>query len=211
MQLVLLGGGGHGLVVAEAAGLLGMPIVGVFDDDERCELCRGSGAPRRLGALSGLDGVSIPWILCVGDLAARERLLTGLAGSTGPATVVAHPVSFVSPSARLGGGVYVGPRAVVHAQARVGPHAIVNTGAIVEHSCELGLGAHVAPGAVLGGGVSIGAYALVGLGARVLPGVRIGARCVVGAGALVREDVPEGTRVAGVPAREITRRAARRR
>jgi acetyltransferase-like isoleucine patch superfamily enzyme len=55
------------------------------------------------------------------------------------------------------------------------------------------------------GEVIVGARAMVGAGAVVLPGVRIGAGARVAANSLVSEDVPPGTTVAGVPAREVSR------
>ncbi len=103
----------------------------------------------------------------------------------------------------LGAGVYVGAKAVVQVRASIGEHAIINTGAIIEHECRIGSNVHVAPGGVLGGRVTVGPDTLIGLGARVLPGVRIGSGCVVGAGAVVTGDLPDGARVAGVPARPI--------
>ncbi|MGM0590161.1 MAG: acyltransferase [Halobacteriota archaeon] len=54
------------------------------------------------------------------------------------------------------------------------------------------------------GDVSIGERAMVGAGAVVLPGVRIGDDAQVAANSLVTEDVPAGTTVVGVPAREHT-------
>jgi acetyltransferase-like isoleucine patch superfamily enzyme len=55
------------------------------------------------------------------------------------------------------------------------------------------------------GEVVIGERAMIGAGAIVLPGVRIGAGAQVAANSLVAEDVPPGTTVAGVPARELSR------
>ncbi len=51
--------------------------------------------------------------------------------------------------------------------------------------------------------VRIGADAYIGAGAVLLEGVEIGAGALVGACALVRHSVAPGTRVAGVPAREL--------
>jgi len=45
----------------------------------------------------------------------------------------------------------------------------------------------------------------VGANATLLPGIRIGARSFVAAGSVVTADVPPGTLVAGVPARELRR------
>ncbi len=201
-QLVILGGGGHALVVAEAALAAGDALAGFLDDDPFAPLCSGSPKAARLGGMDALDLLRDParaWIIGVGDLDARRDLIDRLHALAGASPVI-HPSASVSPSASIGGGAFIGPGAVVHTRARIGEHAIINSGAIVEHECVIGANAHVAPGAALAGRATVGRDSLVGLGARVLPGVAIGARCVVGAGAVVLEDVPEDRVAAGVPA-----------
>jgi sugar O-acyltransferase (sialic acid O-acetyltransferase NeuD family) len=200
-QLLLVGGGGHALVVAEAAQLSDWTLIGVYDDAEQPCVCEKFGIPR-LGTMSGLlaGGRPIPgaWHLALGNLQVRARLIERLMGE---AAAIVHPRAFVSPSATVAPGVFVGAMAVVHTAASLGPHAIINTGAIVEHECRVGANTHLAPGTVLGGNVRVGDHTLVGLGARVVPGVAVGDGCVVGAGAVVVRDVPADTRVRGVPAR----------
>jgi putative colanic acid biosynthesis acetyltransferase WcaF len=56
--------------------------------------------------------------------------------------------------------------------------------------------------------VVIGPGAFIGARAFILPGIRIGARAVVGACSVVTRDVPDGVRVAGNPARILTRKPA---
>lgn len=51
--------------------------------------------------------------------------------------------------------------------------------------------------------IRVGSDVFIGTGVTVLPGVSIGNRCVVGAGSVVTVSVPDGTVVAGVPARPI--------
>lgn len=51
--------------------------------------------------------------------------------------------------------------------------------------------------------VSIGSDVFIGAGATILPGVTVGNRCVVGAGSVVTKSVPDGTVVAGNPARPL--------
>lgn len=234
--LVLIGGGGHALVVAEAAEFAGFRVVGFLDDYEGAALGRvwetgpetqmkgqtaaGGGNERpmpRLGKLRefepALDACRKggAWALGIGGIAIRRELLDGVlalglmgvqseaAESWTPPLV--HPAAWVSPTARLGRGVYVGPGAVIHSRAVVEDWAIVNSGAIVEHECEIGENAHIAPGAVLGGATRVGRDTLVGIGTRTLPGMKIGAACIVGAGSVVVREVPNGAKVRGVPAR----------
>ncbi|MFN7397001.1 MAG: acetyltransferase [bacterium] len=210
--VVLIGGGGHATVIAEAARLAGQVVVGFLDDNPAApisailiDLPHPFPNPPHLGPLDHLAAIgSSAWIIALGDLKARRvilQTLAGLAGVRPQAGSVIHPSAFVSPSASIGPGVFIGPGAIVHARAKVAPHATVNTGSIVEHDCMLDENAHLAPGAILGGGVHVGRDTLIGLGSRVLPGVQIGAGCTIGAGSVVLEDVPSHTKVVGVPAR----------
>lgn len=199
--LILIGGGGHALVVDEAAALEGYERAGYYDDNPSCALATRAKA-KRLGALSTLP---LPpqgaWIIALGSLALRRSLIDRLAGSG--AAIVAHPHAYVSTSASLRAGAFIAPGALVHSFAKIGEHAIINSGSIVEHECDIAENAHIAPGAVLGGNVRVGRDTLVGIGANVIPGVSIGSNCVIGAGAVVIADVPDNARVVGVPAEKL--------
>lgn len=211
-SIILIGGGGHALVVLEAAIESQRSVRGFFDDDAHAV----AWSRAQLGRLGGLDQAvrhlafedSESFVIAVGGLELRRRVIEAMAAPVPPgghapraAAAVVHPRAWVSPSATLGVGVYVGPGAIVHAHARIADHAIINSGAIVEHECDIGENAHIAPGAVLGGNVQVGADTLVGIGSRLLPGVKIARRVRVGAGATVLRDVDEGATVVGVPAR----------
>lgn len=197
--VVLIGGGGHALVVGEAIGQAA-DIVGFFDDNPNAPLRVALGL-ERLGPLAAIPpDMDAHYILALGNLPLRRRLLTQ-ALSPHRTFGITHRTAYVASTATLGRGVYVGPHAVIHSFAHIADHAIVNTGAIIEHECDLGENVHVAPGAVLGGNVRVGNDTLVGLGSRILPGVLIGSGCTIGAGAVVTKDVPDRGMVVGVPAR----------
>lgn len=117
------------------------------------------------------------------------------------ALTVIHPTAFISPSARIGSGVFVGPGAIVHACARIGDNVVVNTGSTVDHDGILGAHVFVSPGVTLAGHVMVGDGAYIGPGATVGSCVQIGSDAVVGGGACVLSDVAPSTKVFGVPAR----------
>jgi len=215
LPLILIGGGGHALVVADAAILLGFTLAGFFDDDPHAVLARGEPEASRLGSLADVSPAafvtiakkyggqhSASWMFALGHLGIRRSLLTGqLASSTSKAVTLIHPTACVSSSAKIGSGVYIGPHAVLHTRAVVADHAIINTAAIIEHECVIGENAHIAPGCVLGGRTRVGADTLVGIGTRTLPGTVIGSGVTVGAGTVLIREVPNGAKVMGVPGR----------
>ncbi len=139
-------------------------------------------------------------IVAIGDNAKREAVTLDLLRRGAILATVIHPRAFVSPSATVGSGVFVGPLAVVHSAAKLSDGVIVNSGAIVEHHCIIESFAHIAPGAALAGRVRVGHRTLLGIGATVRPGITIGSDAIIGAGAAVVRDVPDRVTQTGIPA-----------
>lgn len=202
-----MGGGGHALVVAEAANLGGTQVSGFFDDRESGSLMHL--ASTWLGNLedAARNQTQVARILAIGDLSFRHSMHEHLLEANDSLTfgTVVHPRAIVSGDALLRDGIFVAAGAVVNCGVVIGLHGIINTRAVVEHDCAIGANVHVGPGAVLGGGVRVGSQTLIGLNASVKPNVSIGKNCVVGAGAVVVQDVADNQVVIGVPARPIPR------
>lgn len=205
MRLMILGGGGHAAVVAEAIQAMGgHDLVGFHDDDLARRL---AGLPHR-GAISeawrtrDADGI----VLGVGHAHLRREWLAAAIAASLAAPAIIHPRAWVSPSACLGLGVVVMAGAIIQARAVIGAGAIINTGASVDHDSVVGDHAHLAPGARLAGGVTVGAGAFIGMMACVIEGRTVGDGALIAAGAVVVHDVEAGLRVAGVPARAMPHR-----
>lgn len=200
-QLVILGAGGHGRVVADAALAQGA-FARVWATDRDAQRCQGELLPGvRIVPLPEATRLPCALHVAIGAGAAREREAAAFQGH--PLTTVIHPRAAVSPHAQVGAGSFVAAQAVVAPGARLGTAVIVNHGAVVDHDVQVGDFTHIAPLAALGGGARIGRHVLVGAGACVLPGVSVCDGATLGAGAVVPEPITEPGVYAGVPARRV--------
>ncbi|MGE4552509.1 MAG: hypothetical protein AB7D57_05325 [Desulfovibrionaceae bacterium] len=212
--VVILGLGAQAKYAAETFRLLDRAVAGLYDAGPAPGAAPGprpaefAGMPVRgdlAALLADYDALGAPEILvCCPDNARKQALVRALAEALVPRrpafALAVHPRAVVATSAAVAGGAIVNACAVVQPFARVGAHAMIHAGAILEHDVVVEAFANIAPGAVLAGHVRVGRGATVFAGATVIPGVRIGAGAMVAAGAVVLRDVPEGGRVAGVPA-----------
>jgi sugar O-acyltransferase (sialic acid O-acetyltransferase NeuD family) len=209
-ELWIVGAGGHGAVVAEAARAAGWDSVAHFDDrwpavtESRGWPVRGNLA-ELTARLTQFGPQSDGLVVAIGDNARRLELSLALAQAGAPLVTVVHPFSAVSPTAELGAGTVVLAGAVLNAGTRVGTACIVNTRASIDHDCTIGDGVHICPGVTLAGHVSVQDLAWMGIGSCAIQGVKVGRAALVAAGATVVDDVAPGARVAGCPAKEMKR------
>ncbi|ROI09231.1 hexapeptide transferase [Chryseobacterium sp. H3056] len=82
----------------------------------------------------------------------------------------------------------------------VGTGTMLYYNSIVTHDVKVGEFCEISPDVKLLGGCIIGDNTWLGAGSVIFPKVRIGKDVIVAAGAVVRDDVPDGTMVAGIPA-----------
>lgn len=209
-SLLLLGAGGHAMVVAETALATGRFSNIAFLDDR----CTGPGQlPDRLGwpvigpfafALEPHIREQFPYALvATGKASVRMEWLLQLASAGYELPVLIHPTAWVSPSAQIGVASVVFAKAVIQTQTVIGSGAILNTSCSVDHDALLGDCVHICPGAHIAGEVCVGDRSWIGIGSSVIQQIRIGADVTVGAGAAVVRDLPDGTTAVGVPARVL--------
>jgi sugar O-acyltransferase (sialic acid O-acetyltransferase NeuD family) len=207
-QLVIVGTGDHAHVVLEALLAGGRIPSGFVEIDGAAahgthwcgmdilgDLSADLAWRRELGAATFVVGI--------GDNIVRaDAYERALRAGLEPVSVV-HPTATLLRGCRLGAGSQICAGAVVGVNAHVGINTIVNTAATIDHDNVLGDHASVAPGAHLAGRVTVGPYTHIGIAASVNEGLAVGTRCLVAAGAAVVTSVPDGVRVAGVPARPM--------
>lgn len=151
--LLIIGAGGHGRNVAEAAFLSGFWSKIDFLDD--CYPQRStSGNFSIVGDTSSLDrlGKSYDGIICaIGNNRVRRDFLTLLAQLRLPITTVIHPRAFVSATADVGDGSAIMAGAVVGPHAKLGVGCILNANATADHDATMGHYSHLGAGVAITG------------------------------------------------------------
>jgi sugar O-acyltransferase (sialic acid O-acetyltransferase NeuD family) len=204
-KLILVGAGGHGKDVCDAALRQGRNVIGFVDDDETLWGRSVLGRP----ILGGFDHLSstgrgVAAVIALSSPETKLRVAALLEQAGVPiAPSILHPSAVISPFAWIEDGAVVLGGAVVQAEARVSRHAYVHTASSVSHDARVGEYASLHPGVQIGGGAHLGERCFVGIGATILPNVRIGDGTIVGAGAVVLHDLPAYVTAVGVPARII--------
>ncbi len=209
LSVVVIGAGGHALVVAEILQLTGYRVVGFIDEV----------APQRLGQpfcsghiLGGLDALlelassgTKHAIVAIGNNEARTRIARNLIENGFRLVNAIHPSASISSQVELGVGSVVAAQAAINPGTRIGDNVIINTSATVDHECQIENGAHVGPGVHIAGRVKVGQRAWLGIGASVIDRIIIGEAAHIGAGSVVVRNIPDGTLAYGNPAQIIKR------
>jgi len=165
--LLILGAGGHGKSVAEAALLRGEWESVVFLDDAWPQVTDALGC-KIVGRVADIGEVAASCqgaIAAVGNNVVREQWINLIEQSGIELVSVVHPKAWISPAASLGVGSAVMAGAVVGTVSQVGKGAIINANATVDHDVQMGDLSHIGVGVQLAGGVKIGARAWLQAGA----------------------------------------------
>lgn len=154
-NLLILGAGGHGKVVKEAAESLtdanGDRLYNRIDflDDK---------SPEAIGTIVQADQFTGQFdcaFVGVGNNTVREQLQSGLEKLGYQIPVIIHATAYISKTAAIEAGTIVEPNAIVNASASVGRGCILSVGAIVDHDSHIGAFCHVNAGAICKAGSEI--------------------------------------------------------
>ena len=192
--LLIIGAGGHGKAVAEAA-LLGGEWQRIAFADDRWPALRETFGWPVVSDVAGMAALEIQVagaIAAVGNNAVREQLVKAIRAAGLPLVTVVHPRACVSAAAVIGAGTAIMALAMVGVDAAIGEGAIVNANATVDHDASLGDFSHLGVGVQLAGGVKIGPRAWLQAGCSAGYQVVVGDGIVCAPGTALRVDALVG-------------------
>ena len=200
-ELVIIGAGGHGRVIADIAQKLGVyKTISFLDDGDAKETM---GLPI-IGRSSDVEKYTntADIFVAIGNSAVRGEFIERLLAMGANVPTLIHPSAIIGACVEIGAGTAIMAGTVINPCSKLGKGCIVNTSSSIDHDCMIGDYVHIAVGAHLAGAVSVGEKSWIGAGATVRNNVDICSNCMIGAGAVVIKDITESGTYIGVPAKK---------
>lgn len=201
-RLVIIGGSGHGRVVADIALRTGRWEKIIFLDDEpitifrELEMCGTSKDASKYIKDSDI-------FIAIGDNYVRRKFSEELEAQGATLPTLIHPNASLGYDVMVGNGSVIMSGAVINCCTHIGKGCIINTSASIDHDNDIGNYAHVSPGASLAGNVKVGNSTWIGIGSVISNNLSITHDCKLGAGTVVVKSIVEPGTYVGVPARRL--------
>lgn len=208
VKLAIIGGGDLGQQILEYANVLGVNVVGFFDDT----IDEGTfkyGIP----ILGGIESIKKSFInkefthtiIAIGynHLKFKEVLWNKITELNIPFYSIIAPSVYINPSATVEDGAFIMPGVVVDQRSKIGKGSVINCNTTISHDSEVGAFSFLAPGVQLSGFVKVGSRTFIGTGSVTVDHVIIGDDIKIGAGTTVTESLTEVGTYIGSPSKKL--------
>jgi len=199
-KLVIFGCGGHARSVADVAVTSGWDDI-IFVDPKAKPEENIMGFPvaceYQINKRENTD-----YFVGIGDNIQRELYFKKLNQSGISPVNIISPNAYISKSAKLGCGIFVGNHAHIGPEVIIHDDSIINTHSVIEHECKIGFHVHIAIGALIAGRSKIGDFCFIGAGAIIRDGKEITSDVVIGAGGVVVIDILKAGTYIGMPVKK---------
>ena len=200
-ELVIIGAGGHGRVIADIAQKSGVyKTISFLDDSDAKETMDFPIIGRSSDVEKYVNTADV--FVAIGNNAVRGGFIERLLAMSANVPMLIHPSAVIGAGVEIGAGTAIMAGAVINPCSKLGKGVILNTCSSIDHDCAIGDYVHIAVGAHLAGAVSVGKKTWIGAGAIVSNNVDICSNCMIGAGAVVIKDITESGTYIGVPAKK---------
>ena len=204
-NLLIIGAGGHGKVVADIALKMNFwKSIFFLDDNENIKNTLGI---RVLGKSENIINYIEEYdiFVAVGNNSIREKLHKKIENAGGSIPTLIHPKAVIGKGVEIGDGTVVMAGAIINPCTKIGKGCIINTGSTIDHDNVIGDFVHISPGCHLAGFVTVGNRCWLGIGSIVANNLSITSDCQVGAGGVVITNLNEPGVYIGIPVRRYSK------
>lgn len=197
-EVIIIGAGGHGKVIADIVEKKEDIVLGFLDDARQENILQYP----ILGRIDDCINYKDKWfVIGIGNNSVR-KLIAEKYRELHYYTAI-HPSANISTNVKVDAGTCIMAGASVNTSAVIKKHCIINTNAVIEHDCTIEDYVHISPGCAICGTVHIGRAAHIGAGATIINNHNIHEDVIIGAGGVVDRDITESGVYAGVPVKKI--------
>ena len=209
-KLLILGCGGHGKVVADAAEI-SSEYQNISFLDQKNKKSKGLNTNFCQNIIGDLSESNLEYFssefshafVGIGDNATRVSWLKKLNKLGFKIPNIIHPDAQISKYVEIGFGSFINANAVLQCNVKINSGCIINTSSSIDHDSTVDIGSHISPGVNIAGNVNIGQNVWIGIGSTIIQNIDIGDNVIVGAGSLVLKDIPKNVKAYGVPSKII--------
>ena len=199
-RLAILGAGGHGKNVADAALLGEWSSVVFFDDklnkkDLVVNQAIEGNAQDLLSNVDKFDGIHI----AIGRNEIRRKKFIDIQKVGGNIVSIVHPSASISKTAIFNTGSAILANVVLNSDTKIGKGVIISHSSNIDHDGTVGDFVLISPGCSLAGTIKLGNYCSIGTGSSFINNIEVGSGAIIGAGSVVVSNIPGNTVSFGVP------------
>lgn len=119
---------------------------------------------------------------------------------------IIHPNSFVSSMAKIGAGSVILQNSTIASNVKIGKHVMILSNSVINHDSSIGDYSCITSGVCVSGGVTIEESCYLGTNSSIIGNIRIGRQSLVGMGSVVLDDISPSSKIAGNPAKNISKK-----
>lgn len=196
-EVIIIGAGGHGKVIADIIEKSNDKVFGFLDDN--CNDAEIMGYPVLGKTEDARRYNDKEFFIAIGNNAVRKNIACKYSELKFYTAI--HPKAVIARDVKIGEGTCIMAGVVINPATVIGRHSIINSGSVVEHDNRLADFVHLSPGAVLCGTVAVGECTHIGAGAVIKNNVSVTENTVIGVGASVVGPIDKPGVYVGVPAK----------
>lgn len=205
-EIYIVGAGTYGEAMCELALTLGYAVKGFYDEDEkkRKKIIMGYPIIGKYSELNEKDICNNNYIVAIGNNEIRYNIMKNIENYGGLLPNLFHPTAVISPTAKIGKGVYIQANAYIWTNVEIGNYCIISPNVVIAHHSNIGNACLISTLSGVGASITVRDKVFIGMGSTIVTGMDyIGENSIIGAGAVVLKNVEENTVYAGVPARRV--------
>lgn len=205
-NIYIVGAGTYGEAMCELANIIGYTVIGFYDEDD-IKLNTSVMGVKVIGKFSNINEEDIKgknFIVAIGDNEVRYNLMTKINKLGGITPALIHPSAIISPSAKIGKGVYIQANAYIWTKVIIDDFCIISPNVVIAHHTYVGKACLISTLTGVGASIKIEDKVFIGMGCTIVTGMHVvGGNSIIGAGAVVLKDTERNSIYAGIPAKFI--------